>query len=169
MTSISIEYLVKLALLPVSIVQRLWKESRSDVSAPSPEASFDSPVSSNAPELSSTTSASPSIFHFVHFRFYPHIPSTTRTQISQEFTTLHHRRLHPSTQAPYIKSFTGGNDTSIEDLQRGYHVAFILEFACQEDRDFYVKGDEVHKRFGVEILTEVVEEVMVMDLRRGEF
>ena len=46
---------------------------------------------------------------------------------------------------------------------------FVLEFECEEDRDWYVNEDPVHRRFGVECLTGVVEEVMVVDFRRGEF
>lgn len=45
----------------------------------------------------------------------------------------------------------------------------MLEFASEDDRDYYVNEDPVHRGFGVECLTGVVEEVMVVDFRRGEF
>jgi hypothetical protein len=73
------------------------------------------------------------------------------------------------TQKPYIRSFTGGRDVSIEALHKGFHAAFVLEFDSEADRDWYVNLDPVHRGFGVDCLTGVVEEVMVVDFRRGEF
>ena len=110
-----------------------------------------------------------SIIHVVHFRFYEHIPPAMRARKSKDFVALQSQCLHPKSRKPYIKSFTGGTDISVENLQRGYHTVFVLEFECEEDRDWYVNEDPVHRRFGVDCLTGVVEEVMVVDFRRGEF
>ncbi|OAP64576.1 hypothetical protein AYL99_00548 [Fonsecaea erecta] len=110
-----------------------------------------------------------SIFHVVHFRFYAHIPASTRADISHQFLALQTRCLSPRTRKPYIRSFTGGRDVSVEDLHKGFHAVFVLEFASQHDRDWYVREDPVHHSFGVDALTGVVEEVMVVDFRRGEF
>ncbi|ETI24470.1 hypothetical protein G647_03839 [Cladophialophora carrionii CBS 160.54] len=109
------------------------------------------------------------IIHIVHFRFYKHIPTSVRSSISRQFVALQTRCLHPVTRKPYIKSFTGGKDVSIENLHKGFHAAFVLEFESPEDRDWYVNSDPVHRGFGVDCLTGVVEDVMVVDFRRGEF
>jgi hypothetical protein len=110
-----------------------------------------------------------SIIHVVHFRFYDSVPAHVRSHISHAFTLLQDKCLHPKTHRPYIKAFTGGVDVSIENLQRGYHASFILEFESAEDRDFYVLKDEAHRGFGTRELTGLVEEVMVMDFQRGRF
>jgi hypothetical protein len=77
--------------------------------------------------------------------------------------------LSPTTHKPYIQSFTGGRDISIENLQKGFSHVFVLEFATQADRDWYVNEDPVHRRFGVETLTGIVEEVMVVDFQKRVF
>ena len=89
--------------------------------------------------------------------------------ISHQFVHLQSRCLDAQTRKPYIKSFTGGTDISIEHLHKGFHTVFVLEFVSQADRDWYVNEDPVHRRLGVECLTGVVEEVMVIDFRRGDF
>ncbi|OCT52440.1 hypothetical protein CLCR_10945 [Cladophialophora carrionii] len=135
----------------------------------------------STPEQEPTTSASTStsnlqpetitnsIIHIVHFRFYKDIPSSVRSSISRQFVALQTRCLHPVTRKPYIKAFTGGKDVSIENLHKGFHAAFVLEFGSPEDRDWYINSDPVHRGFGVDCLTGVVEDVMVVDFRRGEF
>jgi len=112
---------------------------------------------------------SPSIVHVVHFRFAATASSSTRADISRQFLALQSTCLSPATHKPYIKSFTGGRDVSVENLHHGFSHVFVLEFENESDRDWYVSGDPVHRRFGVEVLTGVVEEVLVMDFRRGEF
>ncbi|KIW92713.1 uncharacterized protein Z519_06561 [Cladophialophora bantiana CBS 173.52] len=116
-----------------------------------------------------TTSSPQSIFHVVHFRYYAHIPPSTRADVARRFLALQSACILPRTRKPYIRSFTGGRDVSVEDLHKGFHAVFILEFASQGDRDWYVHEDPVHRNFGVGVLTGVVEEVMVVDFRRGEF
>jgi hypothetical protein len=169
------EYLVKATALPVpSSIYRLFAQPTKATmgNLPTPEPEPNSPVLNSSNTSTTTTSSASSqtsILHIVHFRYYAHIPPSKRAQISKQFTHLQHTCIHPQTHKPYIRSFTGGTDVSIENLQRGYHVAFLLEFACREDRDYYVKEDAAHRSFGVEMLTGVVEEVMVVDFRRGEF
>ncbi len=92
-----------------------------------------------------------------------------REHISQQFLALRFTCLSPTTHKPYIKSFTGGRDISIENLQKGFSHVFVLEFVDESERDWYVREDPVHRKFGEEMLTGVVEEVMVVDFRRGEF
>lgn len=108
------------------------------------------------------------IVHIVHFRFYPTVSDEKRAAISKKFLSLQSACLSPVTQRPYIRSFTGGRDISIESLQKGYSHVFMLEFEDEHDRDWYVNGDPVHKRFGVDELTGVVEDVMVVEFKRGQ-
>lgn len=109
------------------------------------------------------------IFHIVSFRFATSTPSTIRSEISARFLALQQACLSPTTGKSYIRSFTGGRDVSVETLQRGFSHVFVLEFATEQDRDWYVHHDPVHREFGVRVLTGFVEEVMVLDFRRGEF
>ncbi|KAI1617150.1 stress responsive A/B barrel domain protein [Exophiala viscosa] len=124
-------------------------------------------MGSVAPASPERITTSP-ILHVVHFRFYPSITPEVRASISQAFLDLRYTCISPTTKKPYIKSFTGGRDVSIENLQHGFSHVFMLEFETQEDRDWYVNEDPIHRRFGVEQLTGVVEDVMVVDFRRGE-
>ncbi|OQU96956.1 hypothetical protein CLAIMM_02962 [Cladophialophora immunda] len=134
---------------------------------PEPDTIIDD--SSTTSSSSNSSCSAQSIFHVVHFRFFAHIPPPTRADIAHQFLALQARCLSPQTRKPYIRSFTGGRDVSVEDLHRGFHAVFVLEFASRADRDWYVHEDPVHRGFGVEVLTGVVEEVMVVDFRRGEF
>ncbi|KAL6246809.1 hypothetical protein RBB50_006116 [Rhinocladiella similis] len=110
----------------------------------------------------------PPIVHVVHFRFYSTISPEVRAAVSRKFLSLQFACLSPVTRKPYIRSFTGGRDISIESLQKGYSHVFMLEFANEQDRNWYVNEDPVHKRFGVDELTGVVEDVMVVDFKRGQ-
>jgi hypothetical protein len=163
-----VDYILKHVLLPfISAGKSLLKflPAMGNLLAPEPEV----PSTTSNPASSSPGTNSTPIFHVVHFRFFTHISSSQRTRISHQFLSLQFRCLHPKTRKPYIKSFTGGTDVSIENIQKGYHTVFLLEFACKEDRDWYVIEDPVHRGFGVECLTGVVEEVMVVDFRKGDF
>lgn len=116
-----------------------------------------------------TTTPTTPILHVVHFRFYPSITPELRASTSQAFLNLRYTCISPTTKKPYIKSFTGGRDVSIENLQHGFSHVFLLEFETEKDRDWYVNEDPVHRAFGVEQLTGVVEDVMVLDFRRDQF
>jgi hypothetical protein len=137
-------------------------------SLPTPEPS-PPPLSLFTSHAALPSSEPSSIYHIVHFRFYDHVPCSTRSSISRQFTSLQHKCLQPITRRPYIKSFTGGTDISVENLQHGFHCVFMLEFDSEKDRAFYLYEDEAHRNFGVEMLTGIVEEVMVLDFRRGQF
>ncbi|KIW10626.1 hypothetical protein PV08_11590 [Exophiala spinifera] len=108
------------------------------------------------------------VVHIVLFRFYPTVSPEVRAEVSRKFMSLRSSCLSPVTRIPYILSFTGGRDISVESLQKGYSHVFVLEFENEHDRNWYVNEDPAHKRFGVDELTGVVEDVMVVDFKRGQ-
>ena len=69
--------------------------------------------------------------------------------------------------AGYFLASTPGVETNPQGFERYFNV-FMVEFENASDRDYYVREDPVHRAFGVQVLTGVVEDVMVMDFRRGE-
>ncbi|KAI9792466.1 MAG: hypothetical protein M1816_002350 [Peltula sp. TS41687] len=78
--------------------------------------------------------------------------------------------LHPTTNAPYIKSLVGGITNSVEGLENGHTHGFLMEFENEEHRNFYAKEDPVH----VELLRdlggrEVLEKLTVLDFTPGVF
>ncbi|EMR63123.1 putative stress responsive a b barrel domain-containing protein [Eutypa lata UCREL1] len=70
--------------------------------------------------------------------------------------------IHPTSQKPYIKSFTGGKDNSPEGLQNGMQYGFVVVFESLEDRDFYVAKDEAHQAF-VKSASPIIEKATVLD------
>ncbi|KLT38516.1 hypothetical protein CC85DRAFT_252880 [Cutaneotrichosporon oleaginosum] len=51
--------------------------------------------------------------------------------------------------APYIRRVTGGKQNSPLAMADGMHVVFVLEFACEADRDYWVFTDPAYKAFKV--------------------
>lgn len=76
--------------------------------------------------------------------------------------------LHPKTGKPYIRSGIGGTDNSPEQKQAGFTHVFVVEFESEEDRDYYVKEDPVHKAFKAG-LEGKIKEALVVDFERGIF
>ncbi|KAL8876740.1 MAG: hypothetical protein Q9192_008810, partial [Flavoplaca navasiana] len=67
----------------------------------------------------------------------------------------------------YIIDIKGGRNNSIEpDVKMKYTHGFIVEFASEEDRRFYVEEDGAHRAF-VEGLEGVVGGVGVLDFEAG--
>ncbi|KAI8947948.1 stress responsive A/B barrel domain-containing protein [Xylaria longipes] len=100
--------------------------------------------------------------HLVLFQFKA---DASAEQVEKAYTgmlSLKDACLHPTTQKPYIKSFTGGKDNSSEGQQNGIQYAFVVEFESIEDRDFYVNIDQAHKAFVASALP-IIEKVIVVD------
>ncbi|KAL1612431.1 hypothetical protein SLS60_000658 [Paraconiothyrium brasiliense] len=76
--------------------------------------------------------------------------------------------IHPTTGAPYIKSIIGGKDNSPEGLQEGLSHAFIVQFASNEDRDYYVNQDPTHDAFK-KAAGPFIEQAVVVDFQDGAF
>ena len=108
---------------------------------------------------------------------------------------LRNQCIHPTSKKPYITSSSGGRQNSSEGtkvcsvlqplsyaaftilrgvelslmrLQADYSHAFVVEFASEEDRDFYDKQDQAHLEFK-KSLKDVVEKVGVVDYTPGVY
>ncbi|KAF2656786.1 hypothetical protein K491DRAFT_691640 [Lophiostoma macrostomum CBS 122681] len=106
--------------------------------------------------------------HIVLFQFKEGTSSTTIKQITSQMLSLKKTCKHPSTNQPYIKSITGGIDTSIENAQHGITHAFIVQFYSPEDRTYYVTQDPAHALFKTSA-AKVLETVIVVDFLEGVF
>ncbi|PCG93332.1 Dimeric alpha-beta barrel [Penicillium occitanis (nom. inval.)] len=103
-----------------------------------------------------------SVTHIVLFQFKPSADTAAIDDVCNRMLALKDNCLHPSSQKPYIKASSGGIDNSIEEIQNGITHAFVVEFANQEDRDYYVQKDPAHQEF-IKSLDGVIEKVQVID------
>jgi hypothetical protein len=76
--------------------------------------------------------------------------------------------MHPTNNAPYIVSSSGGKDNSPEGAQGGLTHGFVVIFENAEDRDYYVNDDPAHKAF-VEKNGPRFEDVRVIDYEGGVY
>ena len=74
--------------------------------------------------------------------------------------------IHPSTKSPYILSCSGGRNNSLEAARAEYSHAFVVEFANEEDRRYYLASDPAHLGFVKGIAGEV-QRVGVVDFVPG--
>ncbi|KAH6695109.1 stress responsive A/B barrel domain-containing protein [Plectosphaerella plurivora] len=108
------------------------------------------------------------ITHIVAVGFKDEVSAETIKETADGFFKLQQSCVNPATQQPYIVSIKGGKDNSPEGLQSGITHAFVVEFASEEDRDFYVKEDLVHRTFA-QGLGSVLAKIIVTDFVAGVF
>ncbi|KAF2496109.1 hypothetical protein BU16DRAFT_526635, partial [Lophium mytilinum] len=92
-------------------------------------------------------SSSTAITHIVVFKYRPDITWTDLEAHFKVFTALQTQCVHPSTGKPYMVSMRMGNNRSREALNKGMTHGFVLEFASQDDLDYYLTKDPVHIAF----------------------
>ncbi|KJZ76796.1 hypothetical protein HIM_03673 [Hirsutella minnesotensis 3608] len=110
----------------------------------------------------------PPIVHVVFFQFKPDLAPTERQELCDRMLELKNSCLHPRSEKPYIRSSVGGLDRSIEGVQGGITHAFVVEFASQEDRDYYVHEDPAHRAF-VELMLPKLVKAQIIDFSPGVF
>ncbi|RDA91280.1 hypothetical protein CP533_6321 [Ophiocordyceps camponoti-saundersi (nom. inval.)] len=108
------------------------------------------------------------IVHVVFFQFKPELTAMERTRLCDQMLALKDSCLHPRSEKPYIRSSIGGLDKSIEGAQGGMTHAFVVEFASQEDRDYYIQQDPAHRAFVDHILPKLVK-ARIIDFSPGIF
>ncbi|WPH04959.1 Hypothetical protein R9X50_00785600 [Acrodontium crateriforme] len=108
------------------------------------------------------------IMHIVLFEFKPTLHKAQVDDICTRMLALPQKCRHPSTGQLYLKSHSGGRDTSPEGLQGAFTHGFISEFANEEDRKYYLEKDPDHLAF-VKSLDGLVENVRVVDFEPGKF
>lgn len=105
------------------------------------------------------------IVHIVYFRFQADAQENLIKKTCENFLAL--AKDCQRDGSTYIKSIRAGKDISIEGKSKGLTHAFVVQFKSIEDRDYYVKEDQVHASF-VQGLTKV-EDAQVIDFIDGQF
>ncbi|EDU49111.1 stress responsive A B barrel domain containing protein [Pyrenophora tritici-repentis] len=106
----------------------------------------------------------------VHIVLFEWKSTASPEQISEACTrmlALKEDCIHPTSQKPYIKSFSGGKNISPEGKSGNFTHGFVVEFESEEDRDYYVIKDPAHLEF-VKLAGEVASEVNVFDYEPGK-
>lgn len=106
------------------------------------------------------------ITHIVLFKYRPTISWEAFESHFETFKALQHQCLHPLTNRPYMLSMRMGKNRSWEPFHKGMTHAFVLEFASQDDLDYYLTKDPVHLAFS-RAAGPLVEDSVVVDIRDG--
>ncbi|OCL04643.1 hypothetical protein AOQ84DRAFT_415718 [Glonium stellatum] len=93
------------------------------------------------------TPTSAPITHIVLFKYSPSITWAKLESHFSSFLSLQSKCLHPSTRKPYMKSMRMGKNRSWEPYSKGMTHGFVLEFEDQDDLNYYLTQDPVHKAF----------------------
>jgi hypothetical protein len=112
------------------------------------------------------SNTSTSIWHIPQFKYRPEVSWLALQNHFEHLRSLQQKCIHPSTGKPYMLSMRFGKNNSWENLGKGITHVAILEFASQEDLDYYLLRDEVHAEFSRQALP-LVEEVTVVDITDG--
>ncbi|KAL9068700.1 MAG: hypothetical protein Q9161_006014 [Pseudevernia consocians] len=89
-------------------------------------------------------------------------------EVCNRMVDLRNQCIHPTSKKPYITTSSGGRQNSPENNKAGYSHAFVVEFASEEDRDYYAGEDLAHLEFK-KSLKGVVERVGVVDYTPGVY
>tara|TARA_R110002003_G_scaffold27_29_gene1536 strand:- start:1793 stop:2512 length:720 start_codon:yes stop_codon:yes gene_type:complete len=123
-----------------------------------------------APATPSTTSSlrmtTDAITHIVLFKYRDDISWTDFERHFESFMALKHTSLHPETRKPLIRSLKAGKNRSWEPFSKGMTHGFVLEFACQEDLDYYLTAEPVHLQFSKDAKP-LIEDSVVIDIKDG--
>lgn len=105
------------------------------------------------------------VIHIVLFKYSPSVSWIELEKHFREFAALRDTCLKNG--KPYMISMRMGKNTSWENFHKGMTHAFVLEFKDEEDRDFYLLHDQVHRAFSAKA-GPLIEDSVVVDLRDGE-
>lgn len=106
------------------------------------------------------------ITHIVLFKYKPGISWTDFEAHFVSFMALKTKSLHPETGLPLIKSLKAGKNRSWEPFSKGMTHGFVLEFASQEDLDYYLTQEPVHLEFSRQA-GPLIEDSVVIDIKDG--
>lgn len=106
------------------------------------------------------------ITHIVLFKYRSDITWSDLEDHFKYFMSLKTRSLHPQTGSHLIKSLRAGKNTSWEPFSKGMTHAFILEFASQDDLDYYLTAEPVHMQFSRDAKP-LIEDSLVVDIKDG--
>ncbi|KAL6709246.1 hypothetical protein ACN47E_001653 [Coniothyrium glycines] len=106
------------------------------------------------------------ITHIVLFKYRQDISWTDFEKHFESFMALKHASLNPSTGKPLIQSLKAGKNRSWEPFSKGMTHGFVLEFANQEDLDYYLTAEPVHQAFS-KAAKPLIEDSLVVDIKDG--
>ncbi|KAM0250334.1 hypothetical protein ACHAQJ_008681 [Trichoderma viride] len=109
-----------------------------------------------------------SITHLILLSFKPGSDAEAIEKVCSGVLALKDNCLSATTQTPYIKSVTGGINTSPEGFTNGFTYGFTVEFSSAEDRDYYVKQDPAHRSL-VDGALPIIEKLCIVDYTPGVF
>lgn len=110
--------------------------------------------------------ATETITHIVLFKYRSDITWNDLESHFSYFMSLKTRSLHPRSGTPLIKSLRAGKNTSWEPFSKGMTHAFVLEFASQDDLDYYLTKEPVHMQFSRDAKP-LIEDSLVVDIKDG--
>ncbi|KAI4933087.1 hypothetical protein J4E85_003490 [Alternaria conjuncta] len=114
----------------------------------------------------SETMASDTITHIVLFKYREDISWMDLESHFKSFMALQHKSLNSDTGKPLIQSLKAGKNRSWEPFSKGMTHGFVLEFANQEDLDYYLTTEPVHKAFS-KAAKPLIEDSLVVDIKDG--
>lgn len=80
--------------------------------------------------------ASADVVHFVAFKYQPGVSEEKKAEIARRFVDL--KNVAKKQGRAYIVSIVGGKAVSKEGFDQGLEEAFIVTFANEDDRNFFV-------------------------------
>lgn len=121
-------------------------------------------AASNHDSMSATNDTS--IWHVPQFKYRADVSWIALQNHFDHLRSLQQKCLHPKTGKPYMRSMRFGKNNSWEGKGKGITHVAILEFASQEDLDYYLLQDPVHAEFSRKAAP-LVEDVTVIDIQDG--
>ncbi|KAL9136277.1 MAG: hypothetical protein Q9175_002508 [Cornicularia normoerica] len=106
--------------------------------------------------------------NLTRFQFKPSVEHSTIQNACNRMVDLRNQCVHPTSKKPYITTSSGGRQNSPEGNKADYSHAFVVEFASEEDRKYYVEEDPAHLEFK-KSLKELVERAGVVDYTPGVY
>ncbi|KAG8997741.1 hypothetical protein FRB94_014036 [Tulasnella sp. JGI-2019a] len=85
--------------------------------------------------------------HVVALKYKSGTSETNKLLVAKAFLALKTESVSPSTGKPYIVSLTGGSNYSVEEADKNFEHAFVVEFATEADRQYFVNRDHAHDQF----------------------
>lgn len=113
--------------------------------------------------------SSTTIQHMVLIKYSPTVPWPALQAHFTAFLSLRTRCLRPAvTGSPYMVKLRAGQNRSYEGLGKDYTHVYELEFASQDDYDFYITQDPVHRAFANDVNAQgIVEDQVVVAMQDG--
>ncbi|QKX57682.1 uncharacterized protein TRUGW13939_04800 [Talaromyces rugulosus] len=95
-----------------------------------------------------------SVTHCLFLKFKPdsEVTREAKAKTFLDLLGLKENCVHPDTGKPYMLSIKGGIDNSVEEGgNKGMTHGFVMEFASQKDRNYYIHDDPHHLRLESQI------------------